>query len=316
MRRGVITAVLAAVLAAAGLAAKALVLSLATAASARAATPAAYPDPAALATWRAERIAGLTAEDGWLTLVGLLWLEAGDQTFGRAAGNALVLDHPALPATVGTFHVRDRAVSFTAADGADVRVAGAPVTTLRLSSDRSGAPTLLDRGPLRFHVIERAGRLAIRVRDRDSPRRRDFAGLQYFPATADWLVTARFEAYTPARTIPIMNVLGYEDEMSSPGVLVFEKDGREWRLDAILERPDATQLFVMFADGTTGRETYGAGRFLYAALPRDGRVTLDFNRAYGPPCAFNLYATCPLPPAQNRLGLRIEAGELKYAGEH
>jgi uncharacterized protein (DUF1684 family) len=197
-----------------------------------------------------------------------------------------------------------------------VRVAGAPVRTVALASDRGGAPTLLERGPLQFYVIERAGRLAVRVRDRASPRRSEFAGLEYFPPAGDWLVPARFEPHVPARTIPIMNVLGYEDTMVSPGALVFEKDGREWRLDAILERPEATELFVMFADATTGRETYGAGRFLYTALPRDGRVSLDFNRAYNPPCAFNLFATCPLPPEQNRLALRIDAGELKYAGEH
>jgi uncharacterized protein len=299
-----------------GLAAKVLVLSLATGTGAEATTLTPYPDPAALEAWRADRVAGLTGEDGWLTPVGLLWLEAGDNTFGRAAGNSLVLDHPALPAFTGTFTMRDRNVSFTAAKGADVRVGGVTVTRLDLASDRAGEPTVLEHGSLRFHVIERAGRLAVRVRDRENPRRREFAGLQYFPATADWIVEARFEPYVPARKIPIMNVLGYEDEMVAPGALVFEKNGREWRLDAILDRPDATHLFVMFADGTTGRETYGAGRFLYTALPRDGRVTLDFNRAYSPPCAFNLFATCPLAPAQNRLELRIEAGELKYAGEY
>jgi uncharacterized protein (DUF1684 family) len=311
------TMVLAAALAALGLAGKVLVLSLVANPGARASNAAAaYPDAASLATWRAGRVAALTGEDGWLTLVGLLWLQPGANTFGRDAGNALVLDHPALPALAGTFRVTDRSVSFTAADGADVRVAGAPVTTLELASDRSGAPTLLERGPLRLHVIERAGRLAVRVRDRDNPLRREFAGLQYFPATPGWIVDARFEPYTPARKIPIMNVLGYEEDMLAPGALVFDKDGREWRLDAVLERADASELLLMFADGTTGRETYGAGRFLQAALPRDGRVTLDFNRAYSPPCAFNLFATCPLPPAQNRLGLRIEAGELKYAGQH
>ena len=328
MRRSVI----AAVLAAGGLAGKVVLLASAAGASVQARTPAQaqtpaqtpaqartrapYPDPAALDAWRAERVARLTAEDGWLALVGLLWLEPGDNAFGRGAGNALALDHPALPTRAGTFRVRDGRVTFRAAPGADVRLAGAPVRTAELASDRDGPPTVLERGPLRFFVIERAGRLAVRVRDRDSPRRREFAGLEHFPATGDWIVQARFEPHVPARRIPIVNVLGYEDEMTSPGALVFEKDGREWRLDAILERPDARELFVMFADATSGRETYGAGRFLYTALPHDGRVTLDFNRAYGPPCAFNLFATCPLPPEQNRLALRVDAGELKYAGEH
>jgi uncharacterized protein (DUF1684 family) len=312
MRRSV----LAAALAAAGLVGKVLVLSLVAGPGAAAQSLAPYPDPAALEAWRAERIARLTAEDGWLALVGLLWLEPGDQSFGRAADNSLVLDHPSLPAHAGTFRRRGAKLEFTAAPDVDVRAGGERVRTLALVSDRDGAPTVLEHGPLQFFVIERAGRPAVRIRDRASPRRRDFAGLQYFPATAGGIVEARFEPYVPARTIPIMNVLGYEDRMVAPGALVFEMDGREWRLDAILERPDSTQLFVMFADGTTGRETYGAGRFLHAPLPRDGRVRLDFNRAHSPPCAFNTFATCPLPPEQNRLALRIEAGELKYGGEH
>jgi uncharacterized protein (DUF1684 family) len=113
-----------------------------------------------------------------------------------------------------------------------------------------------------------------------------------------------------------MNVLGYEDLMPSPGAIVFTKDGRELRLDAVQLQPTDPELFVMFADATTGHETYGAGRFLYVPLPKDGRVAVDFNRAINPPCAFNVFATCPLPPEQNRLPIRVEAGELKYAGEH
>jgi uncharacterized protein (DUF1684 family) len=156
----------------------------------------------------------------------------------------------------------------------------------------------------------------VRVRDRESPRRRDFAGLEHFPASDAWVFDARFEPYVPAKTIRIVNILGLEEDEVSPGALVFEKDGREWRLDAIRESADAKELFVIFADGTTGRETYGAGRFLYVPLPQDGRVRVDFNRAYNPPCAFNRFSTCPLPPDQNRLALRVEAGELKYAGEN
>jgi uncharacterized protein (DUF1684 family) len=114
--------------------------------------------------------------------------------------------------------------------------------------------------------------------------------------------------------VSIVNVLGMELDMLSPGAVVFERDGHEWRLDALLEEPDADSLFVMFADGTSGHETYGAGRFLYTPLPVDGRVAIDFNKAYSPPCAFTSFATCPLPPPQNRIGLRVTAGELAYRG--
>ena len=125
---------------------------------------------------------------------------------------------------------------------------------------------------------------------------------------------ARFEPYEPARRIRIVNVLGMEQELESPGALIFTKDGHEWRLDAVLEQPSARELFVMFADATSGHETYGAGRFLHVPLPSGDRVQLDFNKAYNPPCALNDFATCPLPPPQNRLKLSIAAGEKTYAG--
>jgi len=165
-------------------------------------------------------------------------------------------------------------------------------------------------------LVERGGRLGIRVRDSVSPTRTGFTGLHYFPDRADWSVDARFEPYEPVRKIPIVNILGMEIEMDSPGALVFDKDGKSWRLDAVLEEPGDQQLFVMFADATSGRETYGAGRFLYTPLPRDGHVRVDFNRAYNMPCAYTMFATCGLPPADNRLPISIEAGEQKYKDDH
>lgn len=275
----------------------------------------AAPD-ADLAAFRAERVASLKGDEGWLTLVGLLWLKPGDNTFGRGERNSLVLDDPALPERAGTFRVHDGRVTFTAARGAHVTVDGKPVATIEIAHDHPGPATMLECGPVQFHVIERAGRLLVRARDPQSPRVRAFAGLEYFPVSSEWRFDARFEPYEPVHRIPIMNVLGYEDLMTSPGAIVFTKDGREFRLDAIRVRPTSPELFVMFADGTTGHETYGAGRFLFTPLPKDGHVAVDFNRSINPPCAFNMFATCPLPPAQNRLAVRVEAGELKYAGEH
>jgi uncharacterized protein (DUF1684 family) len=175
---------------------------------------------------------------------------------------------------------------------------------------------VLESGTLSFFVIERVGRYGIRLRDKASPHRTNFRGLDYFPISTDWVFDARFEPYTPHRKIKITNVLGMEEDMDAPGALVFNKDGKEWRLDAILEDPKDEELFVMFADATSGKETYGAGRFMYVSLPQNKRVQLDFNKAYNPPCAFNTFATCPLPPYQNRLPLRVEAGEKNYAGAH
>jgi len=272
---------------------------------------------ASVHAWRTQRLDALTGDDGMLTLAGLFWLKPGDNTFGRGAGNALVLDNPSLADTAGSFVVSSQKVRFEARAGAGVTHDGRPVSSLELVPDSAGEPTLLASGALRFFVIERAGNLGVRVRDLNNPHRRGFLGLSYFPVSTAWVVDAHFEAYQPAHHIKIMNILGMELDMQSPGALVFRKDGREWRLDAVLEQPGDTELFVMFADATSGHETYGAGRFLSTPPPKGGRVAVDFNEAYNPPCAFTSYATCPLPPKQNRLAVRIEAGEKKYgSGTH
>jgi uncharacterized protein len=265
-----------------------------------------------LEAWRAARVAALTSDSGYLTLAGLYWLERPRSSFGRARSNTFALDHPAMPRRLGHFERDGDTVRFIAARRDSVFAGEAAVTRIDMRSDRGGPPTLLRHGPIEFFVIERSGQLGVRVRALDSPRRRDFPGIEHFDASDAWRLEARFEPYEPARQIPIMNVLGMEDDMPSPGAIVFEKDGREWRLDAIDEGPASDSLFVMFADATTGRESYGAGRFLYVERPRDGRVVVDFNRAYNPPCAFNEFATCPLPPPQNRLELAVTAGERKY----
>lgn len=285
-----------------------LVLSLALASAAPAATQ--YEQQ--IEAWRTRRAANLTSETGWLTLVALRPLGRGRTTFGSAPSNKFVLTHPALAAHAGTFDVSRERIRFVAREGSGITVDGNPVTTLDLDSDLEGAPTTLASGSLRFFVIDRDRKFYVRVRDVEHPARRKFAGLDYFPVNEAWNVQARFEPYTPARRIPIVDILGEERPMAAPGAVLFEKDGREWRLDAIEETPDSKELFIMFADATSGRETYGAGRFMYVPKPVDGRVTLDFNKAYSPPCAFNDFATCPLPPPQNRLDLRVAAGELKY----
>jgi uncharacterized protein len=286
----------------------------ATAGTATAAQAAA--EQAAVLAWRAQRVAALTSDTGWLTLTGLYWLKPGDNSFGRAAGNALRLDKPALAATAGSFVLSGAQVRFVARPGSGVTHDGAPVGTLDLVSDAHGEPTVLESGSLRFFVIDRVGHIGVRVRDLDNPRRRSFRGFEYFPISSDWAVHARFERYVPARRIRIVNILGMEDEMPSPGAVVFMKDGREWRLDTVLEEPGDPELFIMFADATSGHETYGAGRFLYIPMPQGDTALVDFNEAFNPPCAVNDFATCPLPPYQNRLKLRVAAGEKNYAGGH
>ena len=267
-----------------------------------------------VAAWRAQRLERLESDDGWLTLCGLFWLKDGDNTFGRAKANSLVLDNSSLADTAGSFILSHGAVRFIARPGSGVTHDGRAVSAIELHSDASGDPTMLASGSLRFYLIERAGNLGVRVRDLQNPRRRDFRGLEYFPVSSAWVVEARFERYEPVRHLKIMNILGMVDEAQSPGAVVFTKDGREWRLDTVLESAGDRELFIMFADATSGHETYGGGRFLYIPLPTGASARVDFNKAYNPPCALNDFATCPLPPAENRLRLRIDAGEMKYAG--
>ncbi|MBV8877838.1 MAG: DUF1684 domain-containing protein [Gammaproteobacteria bacterium] len=269
-----------------------------------------------VSAWRAHRLESLTSDNGWLTLTGLFWLKEGPNSFGRAPDNGLVLENPALAEHCGTFLVSGHSVRFTAASGSGVTSGGRAVSSLDLQPDTAGEPTVLASGPLRFFVIERAGNLGVRVRDLNNPHRTGFQGLDYFPVSTDWVFDARFEPYQPARHISIINILGMQQDYASPGAVVFMKDGREWRLDTVLEAPGEKELFIMFADATSGHETYGAGRFLYVPLPAAGRTRLDFNKAYNPPCALNDFATCPLPPPQNRLSLRVEAGEKTYTGGH
>jgi uncharacterized protein (DUF1684 family) len=270
----------------------------------------------AVEQWRSARVAELTSDTGWLTLVGLFWLDKGDNSFGRAPANRLVLDHPALAPEAGTFQWDSDGVHFTAHPGSGITHAGQPVSRIDMVMDSQGEPTVVSSGPLRFFIIERSGKVGVRVRDVASARRRDFVPIDYFPVLTDWVFDARFEPYEPHRRIRIINILGLEQEMDCPGALVFNKDGRQYRLDAVLESPGDQTLFVMFGDGTNGKGSYGGGRFLHTPLPSQGSVRVDFNQAYNPPCAFNNFATCPLPPAQNKLTLRVEAGEKAYGNGH
>lgn len=268
---------------------------------------------AEIEAWRAEREQKLRRPDGWLSLVGLHWVEPGTHTVGSDADNAIRL--AVGPARLGTLTLEGDSARFTPAEGADIVVGGWPqAEEFALVSDDAGPPTVVsfDAGEASFLLIRRSGRHALRVRDARAPTRVGFAGIAHYAIDPAWRVPARFQAHPAGRTIPIANVTGSVEPMSNPGAVVFTMDGREHRLEAVDE--GAGELFLIFADRTNGRGTYGAGRFLYAPWPEQGRTVLDFNRAYNPPCAFNAYSTCPLPPPENRLDLAVTAGEKAYQG--
>jgi uncharacterized protein len=257
---------------------------------------------AAVEAWRADRRERLLRADGWLTLVGLWWLQPGINRVGSDPGGEVVL--PSGPSHVASIEVGER-VTLHPTPGSGLR-SGA----LELHDDLDGEPTVVELGSLRFHLIRRGERLAVRVRDHDAPARAEFEGLDHHPTDLAWRVTARLE---PAgdRLIRVPDVLGDVNEERCAGRLHFELDGRACSLDALPGGEDGS-LWLIFSDLTNEDDTYPAGRFVYSEPPADGSVIVDFNLAYNPPCAFTPYATCPLPPEGNRLDLRVEAGELAY----
>ncbi len=268
----------------------------------------------AIEKWRAERLEEINGEEGWTTVVGLFWLNEGQNKLGSDPSNEIVLPRSSAPGFAGSIRVRNGVVSLEAKPEAGIISDGKPATTLMLDSDADGKPSLLTLGSLKLFVIKRGDKLGLRVKDKQSPMRSNFLGLAYFPIELKWSLNATLEPYVPPKIIPIVNVLGMVDNMTSPGALVFEVNGKSYRLDPVLEK-GSNKLFIIFADKTTGKETYGAGRYLYADPPGiDGKVIVDFNKAHNPSCAFTKFATCPLPPKQNRLAIRVDAGEKKYAG--
>jgi uncharacterized protein len=272
-----------------------LLLAALTVRAALAAAPDAYV--AETETWRADREARLKSEYGWLSVAGLFWLPPGVSTFGSDPASTIVLP-PSAPPHAGAFERQG--------DSVTVRIEPGGATALAPDS------TPLTLGQLRLQLIKRGDRLGVRLRDPESPIRRDFKGLHWFPVDQRFRVAARWVAYDKPRRLPVGNVLGQVTEEVAPGYAELELGGRTVRLTPVYEDGDETQLFFIFRDPTAPRLTYGGGRFLYADPPRNGHVILDFNRAYNPPCAFNPYTTCPLPPKENRLGVEIPAGEKKY----
>ncbi|HEX2224446.1 MAG TPA: DUF1684 domain-containing protein [Thermoanaerobaculia bacterium] len=291
----------------------ALVPGVALAQAAPAAETAAYVQE--VEKWRQDREAALKKEDGWFTLVGLFWLNEGENGLGSDPTNVVILPKGKAPAVAGTLVRKGDAVQVRVKPGGGITHEGKPVQTLDLRNDSEGEPTVLELGSLSFHVIQRGKRVGIRIKDSQSPALAAFHGLDNYPVQPAWKVEARFEPYPKGKTVPIPNVLGDVDDSPAPGAVVFERGGKTYRLDALEGSPEGG-LFLIFADQTNGKETYGAGRFLVTDPPKDGKVVVDFNRAYNPPCAYSAFATCPLPPQQNRLALRVEAGERKYGEGH
>jgi uncharacterized protein (DUF1684 family) len=277
-----------------------------------AATPAPSSHVAEIEKYRVDRIARLTRPDGWLSLIGLEWLAPGRTTFGSARSNAILL--PSGPAVAGAFELKDGVVTLAPIDG--VMVNGKPAQRMILDIDTTGHPTIVQVGSSTMQIIARGKRIGVRMKDPNAPTRQKFKGLDFYPIRSAYRVEARVIPYNPPHSLSILNVLGMTEPMTAPAAIEFTLKGKKYRLDPVLEEGE-DDWFVIFGDQTNGKTTYGAGRYLYVSKPdKNGRTVIDFNKAYNPPCSFTGYATCPLPPKQNKLAVKIEAGEKKYAGGH
>jgi uncharacterized protein (DUF1684 family) len=266
----------------------------------------------ALAKWRQDRETDLKGDNSWLTVAGLFFLTEGRNSFGSGPLNDIVLP-AAAPEEGGVLEFDGKKVTLRASQ--PLVVNGTPVTTTELRPSGGGKPAdTVTMGSLSFFVHKSGDRFAIRLRDQNSDIRRTFTGLRWFAPNEAYKVTGRFEPYAAQKPVKVPNILGDLEPYTAPGVVSFVLNGQPLKLEVYDSGSgENRRFFIVFRDLTSGKETYASARFLYADRPNGkGEVVLDFNKAYNPPCAFNPFTTCPLPSEQNRLRVRIEAGELDY----
>ncbi len=272
-----------------------------------------------LLAWRAERATNLQAPEGWLSLIALGWLKEGDNSFGSADDSRVQIAGK-VPAHIAILRLEKGTLRLLPPNGGfpkELLVDGQPAKEQNLVADDNEKPSKLTIGTLAIIVIHRDDQFGLRVKDLQAATRVGFHGLRWYAPSAAYRVHARWIPYDPPKVLDIPTVLGTTTHMPAPGAAEFTLDGQVVRLEPVLEDPKSTDLFFILRDTTSKTTTYGAGRFLYTDLPdhgvnQSGEVWLDFNRLVNPPCAFTAYATCPLPPAQNRLNVPIPAGEQRY----
>ncbi len=266
-------------------------------------------------SYYAHRFERLKSETGWLNLAGLYWLSEGDNTFGSDSSNAIRMPDAA-PPFAGILTLTRGRVYLKVAKDAAIFCKGLPVQTMELATDADSNTTVLDMGSLRWFIIKRGEQFGVRLRDLESDLVKQFKGTERYPVDAAWRLVATWDPYEPPKQILVPTILGTIDTSQCHGALVFDIDGKTYRLDALGEKKD-DQLFIIFGDVTNNVETYGAGRYLYVSQADSlGHIVLDFNKAYNPPCVFTDFATCPFPPRQNKLSIAVTAGEKMYGKAH
>jgi uncharacterized protein (DUF1684 family) len=248
-------------------------------------------------------------ERGWLGLVGLFWLRDGENRVGSDPTNDIILP-PFAPERIGIVQCNNGVATFRAERGVPVFCNGKQVTLKTLVADIYEDADFLQFGDITLVLLERADHHLIRVWDKNSKVRKDFTGFKQYPVNPDYRVEAKYTSYDTPKLTTIQDVIEIYHEVPLQGYVTFNLGGEEHRLEAMLDEDGYMRLD--FRDATNGETTYVGGRFLVTEMPQKGRVIVDFNRAYNPPCAYTDYATCPLPPRENRLPICIEAGEKAY----
>jgi hypothetical protein len=263
-------------------------------------------------TWHSRRVQDLKAPNGWLNLVGLYWLDEGASSFGAGTQNKITFPAGTIAEQAGTFQRTGNTVRLIA-QNAEIKVDGKVVKDAVIFDKDSARQPVVSSGHLRWTIIQRGEKIGIRLRDLGSPLVTQFKDIDRFPVDTTWKIQAVLQPQDQTPTIAITNILGQTNQQPSPGKLVFTVDHKQYTLDALEE---GDQLFIIFGDETSGKTTYPSGRFLAVKKPgAGGLTTIDFNKAYNPPCAFTSFATCPLPPRQNILPFAVTAGEKNY-GHH
>lgn len=272
------------------------------------------------AVWRTQHTADLLKPDGWLSLVGLEWLQPGDNSVGVAADNKIHLTKG--PAHLAVLHLEGDNITLNPPPGGfpqDFLVSGAPAKPqfLRAEGNKDKLAPRMTIGDLNLYVIRRESRFALRIKDAHSLSITGFHGLKWYSPNESYRVTAKWIPYIPYKTVTLATLVGTSYDQPVPGGAEFTLNGKTYRLEPVLEDPTVAKLFFILRDTTSATTTYGACRFLYTGFPsngldKPGELVLDFNRLENPPCAYTPYSTCPLPPPGNRLSIALPVGEQRY----
>ena len=256
--------------------------------------------------WQENRIKRLKSESGWLNLAGLYWLAEGENTIGSDSSNSILFPESA-PDFCGSIVKNKDEIKYYVHPGSEIYINSEILTEAKLEPDITQNPSICKTGSFEWFIIKRDDLYGIRLRDFENPRIDQLKEIPSFPVEKRWIKKAKFEAFHDPDSIEVATMVGGTETYEVPGKIIFRHKGKKYELFPFRS---GKGFFIILGDKTSAIETYAAGRYMYTDAPdENNELILDFNKAYNPPCAFSPFATCPLPPPENRLDLAITAGE-------